>query len=138
LSIRTEALKNLLASKKLDGCIVADEKNMQYFTGFSGGSILLVPAEGENTLFVYAVNYEAAKEETKNARVELIKQGEKLHAKIADEIDRLRLRRVGFDTLKASSYFELKEQLKDKELEASEELVWSLRRVKDEAEVALI
>jgi len=135
---RTEALKSLLSPKELDGYIVSNEKNMGYFTGFSGGSTLLVPLEGENVLFVFGVNYEAAKEEAKNATVELIKSGEDLHGKLAELAGRLKLRRLGFDSLTASSYLKVKELLADAELEAEEDLVWSLRKVKDEAELALI
>jgi len=135
---RIEDLRNLFSSKELDGYIVADEKNMEYFTGFFGGSTLLVPLEGESVLFVFGVNYEAAKEETENAKVELIRSGEDLHRRLADKVGRLRLRRIGFDSLRASSYLKIRELLADAELEASEDLVWSLRKVKDETELALI
>jgi len=135
---RIEDLRNLFSSKELDGYIVADEKNMEYFTGFSGGSTLLVPLEGESVLFVFGVNYEAAKEGAENAKVELIRSGEDLHRRLADKVGRLRLRRIGFDSLTASSYLKIRELLADAELEASEDLVWSLRKVKDETELALI
>jgi len=135
---RIEALKNLFASKKLDGYIVANEKNMLYFIGFSGGSKLLLPEEGENILFVHAVNYEEAKEKTKNVRVELVRMGEDSDEKVSDEIKRLKLQRIGFDVLTASTYLRLKGHLKETELGAAEETVWSLRIVKDETEIALV
>jgi len=138
LSDRIKSLKNLFASKNLDGYIVANEKNILYFTGFSGGLKLLIPQEGENILFVYAVNYEAAKENAKNARVELIKMGEDSNRKITDEINRLKLRHIGFDALQASTYLKLKEHLKEMELETADEIVWSLRKVKDENELAFV
>jgi len=133
-----EALKNLLASKKLEGYLVINEKNMQYFTGFSGGSMLLIPMEGESILYVYGVNYEAAKEETENATVELIKAEEDFAKKVADEIRCLKLSHVGFDSLRASSYLKMKKLLQETELEPAGEIVWSLRKVKDETELALI
>ncbi len=135
---RIEDLRNLFSSKKLDGYIVAEEKNMEYFTGFLGGSTLLVPLEGESVLFVFGVNYEAAKEEAKNAKVELVRSGEDLHGRLADKVGSLKLRRMGFDSLRASSYLKLKDLLADAELEASEDLVWSLRKVKDETELAFM
>ena len=138
MSQRIKALKNLFSEKELDGYLVTVEKNMEYFTGFSGGSTLLVPLEGENVLFVYGVNYEAAKEETKNAAVELIKSGEDPRTKIADEIGRLKLRRVGFDSLRASEYLKMKQLVEVAELEANGELVWSLRKVKDKTELAFM
>jgi len=135
---RVEALKNLLSPKELDGYIVSNEKSMEYFTGFSGGSALLVPLEGENVLFVFGVNHEAAKEDARNATVELIRGGGDLNGRLADKVDSLRLKRLGFDSLRASSYLKIKELLADAELEANENLVWSLRKVKDETELALI
>jgi len=135
---RIEGLRNLFSSKNLDGYIVVDQKNMEYFTGFFGGSTLLVPPEGESVLFVFGVNYEAAKEEAKDAKVELVRSGEDLHDRLADKVGRLKLRRLGFDSLTASSYLKIKELLPDAELEASEDLVWSLRKVKDETELAFM
>ena len=138
MSGRIEALRNLFSPKELDGYIVADGKNMEYFTGFSGGSALLVPVEGESILSVFGVNYEAAKEEAKDAKVELIRSGEDLHGRLADKVGRLKLRRIGFDSLRASSYLKIKKLLADAELEVSEDLVWSLRKVKDETELAFM
>ena len=135
---RIEALRNLFSPKELDGYIVANEKNMEYFTGFLGGSTLLVPVEGESILFVFGVNYEAAKEEAKGAKVELIRSGENLHGRLAEKVGKLKLRRIGFDLLRASSYLKIKELLADAELEADEDLVWSLRKVKDETELAFM
>jgi Xaa-Pro dipeptidase len=133
-----KALRNLFASKKLDGYIAANDKNMKYFTGFSGGSLLLVPQEGESILFVYGVNYEAAKEETNGARVELIKMGENIAKRVANEIYGLKIRHIGFDSLRASSYLKMKGLLGETELEDAGEIVRSLRKVKDESELRLI
>jgi len=135
---RIDALKNLFASKNLDGYLVAAEKNLQYFTGFSGGAALLMPAEGENVLYVHGVNFEAAKEQTRNAAVELIKTGEDFARKIVDHIGSLKLQRVGFDSLRASTYLKLKEFLKETQLEEAEEMAWQLRKIKDENELDLM
>jgi len=133
---RIEALRNLFPSKKLDGYIAIDEKNMHYLTGFLGGSVLLIPQEQESVLFVYGVNFEAAKLQTQNARVELVRTGEDSVKKIAEKINGLKLRRVGFDSLKASTHLNTKELLKETELESAEDMVWTLRKVKDENELA--
>jgi len=135
---RIETLRNLFTSKKQDGYIAVEEKNMQYFTSFFGGSTLLIPQNQESILFVYGVNFEAAKLQTQNARVELIRTGEDFVKKIVEEINRLKLRRVGFDSLRASTYFKIKELLKETELENAEDMVWTLRKVKDENELAFM
>ena len=135
---RIGALKNLFASKNLDGYLVTGEKNLQYSTDFLGGSMLLVPSEGDSILFVYGVNYEAAKEEARDVHVELVKTGENLDQMISERIGRLGLRHVGFDSLKVSTYLKMRSLLKETELETADDLVWSLRKVKDETELRLI
>ena len=56
-----------------------------YFLGFQGAASLLVPAEGESTIYVYGVNYEQAKAQSKRFRVELVRADENLLAKIAKQ-----------------------------------------------------
>jgi len=138
LNRRIKALTELLVSKAFDGYMVANEKNMLYFTGFSEGVSLLIPCEGESILFVRLVSYEAAREKSQNARVELVKMDEDTEKKVADEINRLKLRHIGFDTLTVSNNLKLKEHLKETQLEPAEEMVWSLRKVKDEKELAFL
>lgn len=132
---RINTLKNFLEKKKLDAYIVANETNILYFTGFLGAFRLLVPREGENVLYVHGVNYEDAKEEARNCRVELLKST-RGREKIANHVESLKGKRVGFDSLEASSYLKLVRALKGIELEAQSELVWELRKVKDETELA--
>jgi len=73
---RLEKLRNILSSKNVDAILISDEKSIFYFTEFFGGFKLLVPLEEKPILFVYSVNYEAAKEFARNVRIELIKAGE--------------------------------------------------------------
>jgi len=127
-----------MASKGFDGFLIAEMKNMQYFTGFSGGSMLLVPVEGENILFVYGVNYEAAKVETKVASVNLVKPEEDLIGKIVEKMRSLKIRTVGFDSLKASTYLKFKESSGKIAFEDAGDLIWTLRRVKDPSEISLM
>ncbi|MDH5531994.1 MAG: Xaa-Pro peptidase family protein [Candidatus Bathyarchaeota archaeon] len=132
---RVNTLKGFFEREKLDGYIIADDTNILYFTGFLGGARVLVPREGENVLYVYGVNYEEAKETARDCKVELVKTGEDADKKVADEVEVLKLGRVGFDTLSASVYLELAKALKGVELKAKGKLVWELRSVKDETEL---
>ena len=129
---RIEALKKSFG-KSLDGYIVADGTNLLYLTGFDGGVRLLVAEE--SIFYVQGVNYEAAKEEAKDCKVELVKRGEDINLKIAKEIERLKLKNVGFDTLDASIYLKLKKALNGAELQSRSGLIWELRKVKDETEL---
>jgi len=138
LKDRIRKIRGLMDSKGLDGLLVADTKNMKYFTGFSGGSMLLLSLDGENILFVYGVNYEAAKAETKGASVDLVKPEEGIIRKIVEKMRSLKIRNVGFDSLKASTYLKLKESLDEITLRSADDLIWTLRKVKDPSEISLM
>ena len=72
---RIEALKQIAFEKdKFDGFLILNSANLIYFTGFPGANALLIPKDGENTIYVYNVNYEQAKAEAKGFRVELVKR----------------------------------------------------------------
>ena len=132
---RIQALRDTFDTEKLDGYLVANEITILYFTGFLGGARLLTPKEGENVLYVHGVNYEEAKQTAKDCRVELVKRGEDVDLKLADGINSLKLRRLGFDAIEASTYLKLRKALKGVRLKAEGKLVWKLREVKDETEM---
>ena len=114
------------------------DRNMQYLTGFSGGSLLLVPRNEESILFVYGVNYEAAKVKTRGASVELVKPEEDLLKKIIKRLRDLKIRNVGFDSLKASTYLKLKESSDEIMFKDAGDIIWTLRKVKTPSEISLI
>lgn len=134
---RIQKLKDSLQSENSDGYIVANEMNMLYFTGFLGGARLLVPAKNESVLYVYGVNYEAAEEIVKDCQVQLVKRaaGDGADRKAADQIKKLKPKQIGFDTLDASTFLKLKNDLRGVKLKAQSELVWNLRKVKDKTEL---
>jgi len=138
LKNRVRALKKSFANNKLDGYIVANGTNLLYFTGFEGGVRLLITKDAESMFYVQGVNYEAAKEEAKNCKVELVKRGEDMDLKVAKEIKRLKLRNVGFDNLDVPVYMKLKKALDGTELQSHSNLIWELRKVKDETELNYI
>jgi len=135
LKSRILALKSGFEKNGLDGYIVADETNILYLTGALGAAPLLIPAEGENVLYVGGTNYEAAKAEAKDCRVELVMWGEDIGRKVAEQAKKLKVKSLGFDALDAQSYLKLRKLLKGKRLEALGQLVWDLRKVKDETEL---
>jgi Xaa-Pro aminopeptidase len=135
LESRIQALKSSFEKEKIDGFIVAGEVNLFYFTNALGATRLLIPAEGENVLYVHGVNYEEVKETAKECRVDLVKRGEDADKKVAELIKKLKLKHVGFDSLDSSVYLKLKRALKGTRLKAKDQLVWELRKVKDETEL---
>lgn len=131
--------KKAFEEKGFDGFLVANDANMLYFTGFPGAACLLFPRDGENTLYVYGVNYEQAKAEGRGFRVELVKRDENLMAKVATHVKDYGIRKLAFDALNIESYRSLAKGLRGKtRLKPLGKLVWELRKVKDANEIELM
>jgi len=135
---RIKNLSDLMESKAIDCLLVSNAKNIEYFTGFEGGSSLLIPRDGENVLFVYGVNYEAAKVKARGVSMKLVKHGEILVEKIAEMLKAHNVHRLGFDSLTVSTYLKLKERLSNVNFENASSIIWSLRRIKDNDEISLM
>ncbi len=135
---RVQLLQKALEKSKMEGYLVSDEITILYFTGFFGGYRLLIPARGEALLYVYSVNYEAAKYIAKNCTVELLKRGEDADKRLAGMARKLRLRSIGFDSLEFSAHNKLQKALKRIRLRSASQIVWDLRRVKDASEITCI
>ena len=136
---RIEALKEMMAKKKLDGYLVANERSIFYFTGAIGANLLLIPREGQSILYVYSVNYNSVKDEAKNCIIEKLEKREDFTKKPTEKIKDLKLKNVGFDTLNAETFLQFRKLLRGKaRLKPKSELVWNLRKVKDEEEIKLI
>ncbi len=124
--------------KKFDGFLIIDEANLLYFAGFPGAACLLIARNGEKMLYVYSVNYEQAKAEAegKGLRVELVKGGENLMAKVAAQVKALEIKKLAFDVLTVENYRSLVKWLRGKtRLKLQNALVWELRKVKDSDEL---
>lgn len=132
---RVKKLKNLF-SKEFDGYVVANEINMLYLTDFLGAAAMLIPRDGESTLFVYGVNYEGARKGAKNCGVELVRRGKEAFKTLAEQAESLKLKKLCFDTMSHQIYQKFRKNLQSEiALEEKSEHVWNLRRVKDEEEL---
>ncbi len=134
---RADALKQSAADQgKSCNFIIFNPTNLTYFTGLSGATALLIPDQGENVLFVSGVNYEQAKTEAKGLKVELLKRGENLMKKIAEQAP---TKKFAVDSLPIESWLALAKVVGGEEkLEPANNLITKLRSVKDEGEVKLI
>lgn len=124
-----------LEREGLEGYVVSEEANVLYFTGFPYGGRLIVPREGETRLYVHGVNYELARRTAEGCGVELVGWGEKVDQRVAEEVRRLELRRVGFDILDVSVYLRFSRVLRSARLKPFRRLVDVLRAVKDKTEL---
>lgn len=132
---RIPILKKSFDKGQIDAYAVADETNMLYLTGFEGATCLLVTADCDSILYVFGTNYEDAKASVKNCTVELMQRGEDPFKRIAAHCRKLRLRRVGFDSLNVAYYLTFKKNLRKTQLKAAGQAIWDLRKVKDETEI---
>jgi Xaa-Pro dipeptidase len=134
---RMEALRETAFEKKeFDGFLITNEANLLYFTGFSGASCLLIPRKGEGIIYVYGVNYEQAKAEGKRFRVELVKLGEDLLGKVANQVKTFEIKKLAADTLNVESYRKLAKRLSgEAKVKIQGNLVWELRKIKSEEEI---
>ena len=134
---RIDALKQMSFKEgKFDGFLIFNGANLIYFTGFSGASALLIPKNGENTLYVYGVNFEQAKAEGSGFRVELVKRDENLMAKVAKQAGGFEIKKLVVDALNVESWRALAKSIGGKKrLEADNSFIRELRKVKDEKEI---
>ncbi len=137
---RIDSLKQVAFKEAMfDGFLIFNSANLIYLTGFSGASALLIPKDGENTVYVYNVNYEQTKAEGKAFRVELVKRNEDLMAEIAKKIKGLEIKNLALDVLSIESWRALaKEARGETKLKAQGNIVCELRKVKDEKEIELM
>ncbi len=141
---RVEALRQLAFEKKsFDGFLVTNGANLLYFAGFPGTACILVPKTGKSTIYVYSVNYEQAKAESKGFNVELVKRGEDLAAKIAKKVKSSKIKKLGLDTIagvpSVADYLKLRKVMRGiAKIKIDNKPISELRKVKDEEELELM
>ena len=128
--------KSVFTENGFDGYLIFNSANMLYFLGFPGTSALLVPADGESTVYVYGVNYEQAQAEGKGFKVDLVKGDENLMAKIAKQAQESKIKKLAVDALNVEGYRTLSQSFqKENALEVNNSFVQTLRKVKDKEEI---
>ncbi|MEM3703313.1 MAG: Xaa-Pro peptidase family protein [Candidatus Bathyarchaeia archaeon] len=137
---RLHALKQkAFEEKNFDGFLIAKEANILYFAGVPRVTCLLIPRNGEETLYVYNVNYEQVKTEAKSFQIELVERDENLMTKVAIQVRYSGIKKLAFDVLTVESYRSLARALRGKtRLKPQNRLVWELRKVKDAEELELM
>jgi Xaa-Pro aminopeptidase len=136
---RIEKLRTAIKQAGFDGYLIFNSVNTLYFLGFPGASALLVPPEGESTLYVYGVNYEQAKAVSKGFDVQLVKGSENLLAKIAAQAKANGSKKLGADALGVDAWRNLSKEFPHEDaVQVNGGLVQELRKVKDLEEIALM
>jgi Xaa-Pro dipeptidase len=137
---RIDALKQVAFRKGgFDGFLIFNSANLTYFTGFSGASALLIPENGESTVYVYGVNYAQAKAELTGVTVELVERGENLMDEIATQAKAFKIKKLAVDTLNIESWEVLTKSFgSEKTLATDPTFIRDLRKVKDVEEIKLM
>jgi Xaa-Pro aminopeptidase len=134
---RTDALKQAAQKQgKPSNFIIFNQANLTYFTNFSAATALLIPEQGECTMYVSGVNYEQAKAEAKGVAIELLKRGDNLMEKIAKQAPS---KKFSIDSLPVESWRILAKAVGGEEkLESINNIIRELRSIKDPEEIKLI
>lgn len=133
---RVQKLRQAAQKQGCNNFIIFNGTNLTYLTGFQGAAALLIPEQGKGILYVSAVNYEQAKAEAKDTTVQLLRRGENLMEKIAEQAP---AQKVAVDTLAIESWRALAKAVGGEEkLLPANNLIRELRKVKDQQEIQLI
>ena len=140
--MRVEALRESMVQSNIDGFVISNRKNIFYLTGFmdiAGAALhLLVPLDGDATLLTKPLSFTAASESARNCDVQAIGIKEKMVDRLLLEMRTHRISRLCFDDLAISTYVALGRSLSEASLTQRQELIWALRRTKDECEIMSI
>jgi Xaa-Pro aminopeptidase len=140
---RLAGLRALLPDTEtpVDAFVISTVENARYLSGFTGSNALVIATDAE-ALFLTDGRYalQSATEASGFERV-IVPQGTPLMKAAAEQVKRLGLRRVGFEShaIPYGDYGELRKELPESvELIPRPGIVESLRAIKDEDEIAAI
>ena len=136
ISYRLAALRAYLDENKVNAVLINKLANVQYFSGFTGDSTVLIITHKKNILVTDGRYMEQAKQEA--PRFELVKQEEGLWKKVSEVLTEIGLLSIGFECneLRVSAYDKLKELVP--KLKLTSLTLDELRQVKDETEIAKV
>jgi len=135
---RVEALRALLADQGLDALVVSQPENRRYLSGFTGSAGVLIISQQDAIIATDSRYFIQASQQAPD--FELAKVTDELPPVLAEVLQRLGTRRVGFEAAHVAFAIHQRwvEAVPDIEWVPTEDLVEGLRAVKDEAELALI
>jgi Xaa-Pro dipeptidase len=120
--------------------LILNNTNIVYFTGFGGAAALLIPQDEEEVvLYVSGTNFEQAKHEVKNTRVERLKRGENLFQRICQNVEVSLRAKLAVDSISIESWRGLVKAVGGEDcLVVASGVVRGLRAVKSSEEIEFI
>lgn len=134
--MRMMRLEGLLEKEGLDAFIIGRESSIFYFSGSTSGGLLILKKGEEPQFLVPQLNLELAREQSRGCRIKPYRQKELLDL-IEKTLDR-ECNSIGVDELSLSLFNKLKEKFKDKAIRCREDIIWTMRRVKDPDEIKML
>ncbi len=137
--MRINRLRKSLEEKGIDAFLVTNTSNIRYISGFTGSSGALVILHDEAFLITDSRYIEQAKNETDG--FEIIKCKNNVLTEVIAICKKTEIKTFGFekDYMTVSGYEEMVKDLpKDIVVEGCEEVIESLREIKDESEIDLL
>jgi Xaa-Pro aminopeptidase len=137
---RREQLRASLGSAQVDALVVSSATNVSYLTGFSGDSSVLVAARERDVIVSDGRFTTQLGQECPDVEAHIRPAGGELHVAIAHVLEKLGLKRVGFEatSLTVAEYESIRSASKTVELVGLRGRVEELRQKKDEGEIAAI
>jgi Xaa-Pro aminopeptidase len=128
-----------LFSQDTASFLILNSTNIAYFTGFSGAFALLIPRDSQSILYVSGTNYQQAKHEVKDARIEKLNRGEKLFDKISQDAKASAEAKLAVDCINIESWRALAKAVgNENSLVPAGNTIKTLRAVKTPEEIEFI
>ena len=135
---RIVRLKEGLRRNRLEGFLLKNPSNLFYLTGFSCEGCWGLITQREAVIFVPLLAYHQAKKEVEQ-RGRVLVYGDSIYSAICAYLKRCRIKKLGIESsLSITDYLNITKQLRRLNLELEENLIQSLRIIKDRREQALI
>ncbi len=137
---RINVLKQVAFEEKgFDGFAIFNQANLLYLTNNPASSVLVIPRDGQSTIYAFEVNYEQAKAEAKDFTIECVKRKKDLMKKILETIKERKIKKLAVDSLNVELWNSLIKTTSGITLpEIGGNLITRLRKVKDNEEIALM
>jgi Xaa-Pro dipeptidase len=137
--MRIEHLQENLLKNALNGYLVTNIQNIYYLTGFldvpNPYLALFIPVNTDPILFTPPLSYAAAQENAENCIIQKVTRQDAM-TKLITELKGHQS--MGFDNLSISMYLLLVSTLSSHRFTQNQDIIWTLRRIKDDQEIALI
>ncbi|UCH57718.1 MAG: aminopeptidase P family protein, partial [Candidatus Bathyarchaeota archaeon] len=135
--MRIGRFAEFLETQGVDAYLVTREPNILYYARTISEGVLIVSPDLNPVLLAPKLNLFIAQDQARGCDVRPYTREDRLE-QLTEILDNVKPTSIGFDELSLRDYQELQEKLNGVELVEKPELVWGMRKVKDEEEQGLM